>query len=337
MFKWLKSKLRKKDKDEENPVPEYLEQKNTGEPSGDVDHLIAAEMDSPEAAEEPAYYNPMLGVEAPDKTPYDRGGSVVFENVTFTYPDGSAPVLRDISLEIRSGETFSVVGPAGSGKSTLACLISRFCDASEGTVRVDGIDVKEFKKDALRERIAYVAQKNELLPGSYRDNIAADRPGADMEEIQAAARAAQAEAFILAGADGYDTDPAKAGLALTEDEKQRIAIARALLKGAEILILDGADEFLSPDADEALHAALKEHCGEITKVILSQKVTAGVMQSERIAVMDSGSIIGCGTHEELLKNCDVYRGLCGCPPQAEDAPDDTEVLDYMDPDGNVES
>ena len=270
MFKWFKNRKKKEGTNPDVQTGYERSAENVGD-------LIPTEMDNPEAAEEPEYYNPMVGVEAPDKTPYDRGGSVVFENVTFTYPNSGSPALRNISLEIRSGETFSVVGPAGCGKSTLARLISRFFDASEGTVRVDGIDVRKYEKNALQERIVYAARENGLSADSFSANAA-----------------------------------------------------------AEILILDGVNESLPPEAEAALTASLKENFSEITKIILSKKVTSGVMQSDHIAVMDSGQIAGCGTHDDLLKNCSIYRDFCGLPPQEEEDADDTEVLEYMDPDKDAE-
>ncbi len=336
MFGWKK---KKKDAEKAaDPAPEVTFTSlpdDSGEPPAYT--LIKTEPDREEDPENVPYYNPMLGIGAPQDTPYVPGGSVSFRGVSFTYPGSSSPVLSDISLEIRPGETFAIIGATGCGKTTLANLIPRFYDAAEGTVLVDGIDVRDYRLDALRERISFVTQKNELFGTTIRDNISVGKPDASDEEIQAAAQAAQAEEFILSQKDGYETEVAEGGMSLSGGQKQRVAIARALLKGAEILILDDSTSALDLLTESKLYEALKERFGGVTKIIIAQRI-ASVKDADRIAVMEAGRIVGCGSHAELLETCPVYRDICesqlkndGGEAEAEE-PSDFEVLDYMDPD-----
>lgn len=237
-----------------------------------------------------------------------RGGSIEFKNVSFNYPGHHHEVLKDISFTVAPGQTLAVIGATGSGKSTLVSLIARFYDVTEGSVLVDGEDVKHFTLHELRDRISFVLQKSELFTGTIRKNIMIGNPGTDEEDMIKAARAAQADEFISHQPDKYDTTVAEAGMSLSGGQKQRIAISRALLKPAEILILDDSTSALDLGTEARLFKALDEGYGNLTKIIIAQRI-ATVMRADRIAVMDKGRIVGIGSHNELMENCDVYREI----------------------------
>ena len=237
-----------------------------------------------------------------------RGGSIEFENVSFNYPGHHHEVLKDISFTVAPGQTLAIIGATGSGKSTLVSLIARFYDVTDGSVLVDGEDVKNFSLHELRDRISFVLQKSELFTGTIRKNIMIGNPGADEDEMVKAARAAQADEFILHQPDKYDTTVAEAGMSLSGGQKQRIAISRALLKPAEILILDDSTSALDLGTEARLFKALDEGYEKLTKIIIAQRI-ATVMRADRIAVMDKGRIVGIGSHNELMENCDVYREI----------------------------
>lgn len=237
-----------------------------------------------------------------------RGGSIEFKNVSFNYPGHHHEVLKDISFTVAPGQTLAVIGATGSGKSTLVSLIARFYDVTEGSVLVDGEDVKHFTLHELRDRISFVLQKSELFTGTIRKNIMIGNPGTDEEDMIKAARAAQADEFISHQPDKYDTTVAEAGMSLSGGQKQRIAISRALLKPAEILILDDSTSALDLGTEARLFKALDEGYGNLTKIIIAQRI-ATIMRADRIAVMDKGRIVGIGSHNELMENCDVYREI----------------------------
>ncbi len=236
-------------------------------------------------------------------------GTVSFRNVSFTYPGGSGSVLRNISLDIRAGETFAVIGATGSGKTSLVSLIPRFYDATRGTVKVDGINVRDYKLEELREKVSVCLQKSELFSTTILDNIAIGRPGAAEEEIRAAARAAQAEEFILQQPEGYQTAVAEGGMSLSGGQRQRTAVARALLKRAEILILDDSTSALDLATEARLYQALKTEYADVTKIIIAQRI-ASVKDADRIAVLDNGVLVALGTHKTLLAGSAVYRDIC---------------------------
>ena len=246
---------------------------------------------------------------------YQPTGSVTFKSVSFTYPaSGANPgapieVLSGVDLEVRPGETLAVIGPTGCGKTSLVNLIPRFYDATEGTVEVDGVDVRDFKLQTLRSKVAFVTQKNELFSTTIIDNIAIGRPGATEDEIHKAAQTAQAEDFILQQPDGYDTAVAEGGMSLSGGQRQRISIARALLKNAEILIFDDSTSALDLKTEAALYQALKKNYPGMTKIVIAQRI-ATARKADRIAVVDSGRIDAVGTHQELMETSAVYRDIC---------------------------
>ena len=237
-----------------------------------------------------------------------KGGSIELRNVSFTYPGHHHEVLKHINLRVEAGQTLAVIGATGSGKSTLVSLIPRFYDAPEGSVLVDGEDVKRYKLDDLRSRIAFVLQKSELFSGTIKQNILIGKPGAGDDEIQKAASCAQADEFIRLQQNGYDTPVAEAGMSLSGGQKQRVAISRALLRDAEILILDDSTSALDLGTEDRLFKALDANYGHLTRIIIAQRI-ATVMRADRIAVLDRGRIVGLGSHGELMASCPVYREI----------------------------
>lgn len=235
-------------------------------------------------------------------------GQIEFRNVSFTYPGSSQMVLKDINLTIHRGETVAIMGATGSGKSSLVNLIPRFYDVTEGAIYVDGVDVREYDQQALREKIAISLQKSELFSQTIEENISWGKPGADSSIVQNAAQVAQADAFIGKTPDGYKTMVAERGTSLSGGQKQRISIARAIVKGAEILIFDDSTSALDLKTEADLYAALNNTNPDSTKVIVAQRI-ASVRRADRIVVLENGSIAACGSHEELMKGCKPYRDI----------------------------
>ena len=243
------------------------------------------------------------------ETDKDAPPAVSFRNVSFTYPEGNEEILHNINLDIRKGETLAIVGSTGEGKTTLVNLIDRFYDPSEGEILIDGINVKEYNLKALRDKVSFVTQKNELFSTTIKENIAIGKPGATDEEIFKAATAAQAHGFILEQQDGYDTQVAEKGQSLSGGQRQRIAIARALLKHSDIMIFDDSSSALDLKTEAALYKALDEEYSDITKIVIAQRI-ATAKYADKIAVLDDTSIIAYGTHNELYETSDVYKDIC---------------------------
>ncbi len=237
-----------------------------------------------------------------------KAGSISFQNVSFSYPDNDASVLRNINLSVEPGETLAIIGETGCGKSSLVNLIPRFYDATSGTVEVDGADVRSYPLNDLRDRIAFVLQKSELFSTTIRENILIGNPDATEAEIVSAAKAAQADEFIRQQPDGYDTPVAESGTSLSGGQRQRIAITRALVKHAEILILDDSTSALDFRTEASLQSALREQYRNVTKIIIAQRISS-VQNADRIAVIDNGTVAACDTHENLLKSCKIYQDI----------------------------
>lgn len=237
-----------------------------------------------------------------------KAGSISFQNVSFSYPDNDASVLRNINLSVEPGETLAIIGETGCGKSSLVNLIPRFYDATSGTVKVDGADVRSYPLNDLRDRIAFVLQKSELFSTTIRENILIGNPDATEAEIVSAAKAAQADEFIRQQPDGYDTPVAESGTSLSGGQRQRIAITRALVKHAEILILDDSTSALDFRTEASLQSALREQYRHVKKIIIAQRISS-VQNADRIAVIDNGTVAACDTHENLLKSCKIYQDI----------------------------
>ncbi|WP_310551068.1 ABC transporter ATP-binding protein [Paenibacillus glufosinatiresistens] len=235
-------------------------------------------------------------------------GYVEFENVTFSYPGAEQPALSDISFSAAPGEVTAIIGGTGSGKSTLLSLIPRFYDAVEGRVKVDGVDVREMTQEELRLKIGYVPQKAVLFSGTVSENIRYGKEDATDEEILHAAEIAQAFDFVSAMKDGFDSEIAQGGGNISGGQKQRLSIARALVRKPEIYLFDDSFSALDFKTDAKLRAALKDETTEATVLIVAQRVST-VMDADRIIVLDEGRIAGMGTHRELLENSDVYREI----------------------------
>ncbi|MBE7681843.1 ABC transporter ATP-binding protein [Paenibacillus sp. P13VS] len=235
-------------------------------------------------------------------------GTIEFDNVTFRYPGAENAALSGISFTARPGETTAIIGGTGSGKSTLLSLIPRFYDVTEGSVRVNGTDVREISQEDLRAKIGFVPQKAVLFTGTIAENIRHGKEDATMEEIVHAARTAQAENFISEMKDGYDSLIAQGGNNVSGGQKQRLSIARALVRRPEVYIFDDSFSALDFKTDAKLRAALKSETTEAAVLIVAQRVST-VMDADRILVMDEGRIVGSGTHKELLANNEVYREI----------------------------
>lgn len=236
-------------------------------------------------------------------------GSVSFENVSFKYSlKAERRALADINLNIKSGETVGIIGGTGSSKSSLIQLISRLYDATEGIVKIGGIDVRKYDLETLRNQVAVVLQKNILFSGTIKENLRWGNKNADDEELIQACKLACADEFISQFPDGYDTYIEQGGANVSGGQKQRLCIARALLKKPKVLIFDDSTSAVDTRTDASIRKALREYIPETTKIIIAQR-TASVEDADKIIVMDSGRINGIGTHEELLTNNDIYREI----------------------------
>ena len=238
-----------------------------------------------------------------------ENGSIDFDNVSFKYSEkAKRKALSDIELHIKSGETIGVIGGTGSSKSSLIQLISRLYDATEGVVKVGGRDVKEYDLDALRNQVAVVLQKNVLFSGTIKDNLRWGNKNATDEELIAACKLACADEFITSFPDGYDTYIEQGGTNVSGGQKQRLCIARTLLKKPKILILDDSTSAVDTKTDAAIRKAMREFIPETTKIIIAQR-TASVEDADRIIVMEGGKINAVGTHAELLADNEIYRDI----------------------------
>lgn len=236
-------------------------------------------------------------------------GSIGFEHVSFAYKHGTGEdTLENINLHIRSGETIGIIGGTGCGKSSLVNLISRLYDASEGTVKVGGRDVREYDMEVLRNEVSVVLQKNVLFSGTILDNLRWGREDASEEECAAACRAACADEFIERLPDGYHTWIERGGTNVSGGQKQRLCIARALLKKPKVLILDDSTSAVDTATDAKIRRAFKEVIPGTTKIIIAQRVSS-VEDADRILVLDGGKINGFDSHERLLETNEIYRDI----------------------------
>ena len=236
-------------------------------------------------------------------------GTVEFKDVDFIYPGSSGEkVLSNINLKVNKGEKIGILGSTGCGKSTLVNLITRFYDATDGEVLVDGVNVKEFTFNSLRNKVALVLQKSELYTGTIKDNICWGKEDATMEEVEYAAKIAQADSFIKSFNEGYDTFVAEKGSSLSGGQKQRISIARALIKKPEILIFDDSTSALDLQTEANLYKAINESLKDMTIITIAQRV-ASVRNADKIVVLNDGEIASIGSHDELIKSCPIYQEI----------------------------
>ena len=238
-----------------------------------------------------------------------KDGSITFENVSFAYSDEKDPnkyALQDINLEIKSGETIGIIGGTGSSKSTLVQLIPRLYDATKGTVKVGGVNVKDYDMESLRDAVSMVLQKNVLFSGTISENLRWGDKNADDEELEKACELAQADSFIKEFPEKYDTKIDQGGTNVSGGQRQRLCIARALLKKPKILILDDSTSAVDTKTDSYIRKAFREEIPNTTKIIIAQRVTS-VEDADRIIVLDEGKISGIGTSRELLKTNKIYQ------------------------------
>lgn len=236
-----------------------------------------------------------------------RDGSIDFDNVNFKYSEKAQKfALSNIDLHIRSGMTVGIIGGTGSSKSSLVQLIPRLYDASEGTVRVGGVDVRDYDIKTLRDSVAMVLQKNLLFSGTIKENLRWGNENATDEEIAEACKLAQADEFVMSFPDGYDTHIEQGGTNVSGGQKQRLCIARALLKKPKILILDDSTSAVDTKTDAMIRAGFKSFIPETTKIIIAQRISS-VQDADLIIVMENGRISAKGTHDELMKASDIYR------------------------------
>ena len=236
-----------------------------------------------------------------------KDGSIDFENVSFSYSDNMDNlVIENVNLHIKSGETIGIIGGTGSGKTTLVQLIPRLYDVTSGTLKVGGIDVRDYDIESLRNKVAMVLQKNVLFSGSIIDNLRWGNENATMEEVIEACKASQAHDFIESFPDKYQTDLGQGGVNVSGGQKQRLCIARALLKNPNIIILDDSTSAVDTKTDALIRKAFKESLPNVTKIIIAQRI-ASVEDADQIIVLDDGKISAVGTHETLLNTSEIYK------------------------------
>ncbi len=234
---------------------------------------------------------------------------MTFENVTFAYPGhAESPVIRNVSFTAKPGETVAFIGSTGSGKSTLIQLIPRFYDVSEGRVLVDGVDVRDMSMAALRQKIGYIPQKALLFSGTIAENLRYGKEDATIGEMERAVDIAQASDFIAELPEGFDAHLSEGGTNFSGGQKQRLSIARAVIREPEIYIFDDSFSALDYQTDAKLRARLKQETTQSTVLIVAQRVGT-IMHADKIIVLNEGDVIGMGTHEELLATCPVYYDI----------------------------
>ena len=265
-------------------------------------------LETQSSIEDPAYAETLKGTE---------GAEIAFDHVTFAYDDSSDPVLEDITFTAAAGKTTAIIGPTGSGKSTVVKLIERFYDVSSGSITVDGVDVRDVTQHDLRAALGYVPQKAFLFKGTVESSITCGREDISHETVLRSAEIAHASGFIADKEDGYDAEIAQGGTNVSGGQRQRLAIARALATDARALLFDDSFSALDYKTDSQVRAALAEHLGGRTMIIVAQRI-ATVMNADLIVVLEDGKVVGQGTHETLLSTCSTYREIAESQLSAEE-------------------
>lgn len=247
------------------------------------------------------------GCALPEKTV--DSGRIEFKDVTFRYyKDNHEAVLSHINFKVESGQVLGIIGSTGSGKTTLVQMIPRLYDVDEGEVLVDGVNVKDYSLKNLRDGVGMVSQKNVLFSGTIMENLMWGNPDASMEELLEASKAAQAAPFVNSFTEGYETELGQGGVNVSGGQKQRLCIARALLKKPKILILDDSTSAVDTATEAKIRESFSSTLKDTTKIIIAQRISS-VMEADEILVLDDGQIVGCGSHEQLLKNCEAYQEI----------------------------
>lgn len=258
--------------------------------------------------------------------PADGTGAVEFDHVSFRYPGAEEDVLHDISFTAKPGETTAFIGSTGSGKSTLVNLIPRFYDVTEGSIRMDGKDIRDISQKELRDQLGYVPQKGVLFSGTIASNILYGNPDGNRQEMEEAAAIAQAEEVILEKQEQYDSHISQGGANVSGGQKQRLSIARAVAKHPKVFIFDDSFSALDYKTDVTLRKALKEYTQNSVVLIVAQRIST-ILHAEQIIVLDEGRVAGIGTHKELLRNCEVYRQIASSQLSEEELAKDLEQQD----------
>ncbi|MBQ1407525.1 MAG: ATP-binding cassette domain-containing protein, partial [Eubacterium sp.] len=232
-------------------------------------------------------------------------GEVVFDHVYFRYPGGEEDALEDIDFTCEAGKTTAIIGSTGSGKSTIVNLLPRFYDVTKGSIKIDGVDIRDVTMESLRAGIGFVPQKGVLFTGTVAENIRFGKEDATQEEIERAAKLAMADGFVSDMENGYESIIAQGGSNVSGGQKQRLSIARALVKEAGIVVFDDSFSALDMKTDAELRRNLDEEHANVTKIIVAQRIST-ILNADRIIVVDDGKIVGNGTHAELMESCDVY-------------------------------
>lgn len=253
--------------------------------------------------ENPIIKNPENGIKETEIK-----GVIEFDNVSFTYPNGEVPVLKDISFKAEKGETIAFIGSTGSGKSTLINLIPRFYDVTKGSIKIDGIDVREYDLKALRKKIGFIPQKNLLFTGSIASNIRFGKKNAKTGEVEYSAKVAQAYDFISSKPKKFDELISEGGSNVSGGQKQRLSIARAIVRKPEIYVFDDSFSALDFKTDAVLRKRLKAETRDSVVLIVAQRI-GSIMDADKIIVLNEGEVVGIGNHKELLKNCEIYHEI----------------------------
>ncbi len=246
--------------------------------------------------------------ENPNNFMDSKKGYVEYKNVSFKYPGAEDYVLENISFTAKPGETTAIIGSTGSGKSTLINLIPRFYDVSQGQITIDGVDIKDVNQKSLRDKIGYIPQKGVLFSGTIESNLKYGSPNATAEDLEKSAQIAQALEFIDNKPEKYNTEISQGGTNVSGGQKQRLSIARALVKKPEVYIFDDSFSALDFKTDAALRRSLKENIKDATMIIVAQRIST-IKDANQIIVLDEGRVVGIGTHKELLENCEVYEQI----------------------------